>query len=203
MSLRRYKMIDHFFQVHVSEEGETSMHKVHPLLKLLSEFDRVYKPSNRLSLDESVAPFAGRFKYLTFNPQKPDKWGIRIIGLADSTTGFCLSLLPQLGREVYDYLDVADMDALVINQMKEFATPGSSLYVSNYYCSIDLAKKLLLEGFNVTGTYRLSRKDVLKLIKDAVVKKKVVKKVVQTKKINDPPKPPVKDVRYFKSNSGI
>ena len=186
------------------------MDKIKPLLKFFSVFKEIYEPSTCLCIDEMVAPFAGRFKYLTYNPLKPHKWGIRIIGLADSTNGYCLSLIPQLGEETYKYLGVKDLDELIVQWMKNFASEGASLYVDNYYCHFLLAEKLLREGFNVTGTYRLTRKSVPSIIQDAVVKKKVVSKnkkekitttttTTCTKSKAEEGKP----IRYFKSTHGI
>ena len=104
MSLERFLLLDHFLQINCTEANAGSMEKLLPLLKLFSEFPSIYTSSSRICIDEIIAPFAGQFKQITYNPQKPEKWGIRIIGVADSTNGYCLTLLPQLGQDIYRYL---------------------------------------------------------------------------------------------------
>lgn len=200
MPLYRFQLLDRFFQIN-SERNEVdkSIKKVLPLLKLFTEFDFIYTPSSKLCIDETIAPFLGKFKYLTYNPQKPTKWGIRIISMADAYTGFCLSLMPYLGQETYKFHDVKTLNDLVINQMKRFGSQNSSLYIDSYYCNFTLAEKLLQEGFNVTGTFRQDRKDVPLNIKNAQVKKMVSGK----KKAVQPTGVISKDVKYFQSNKGV
>ena len=96
------------------------------------EICNIYRPSSKLCIDETIAPFMGRFKYLTYNPQKPEKWGIRLIAITDAETSFCLTMIPQLRGETYRFLKVKDLNELLIEQMKSFASPQSSLYIDNY-----------------------------------------------------------------------
>jgi len=124
MPFHRFQLIDSFLQIN-SERGQEdkSISKVLPLLKLFSEFNNIYRPSSKLCIDETIALFMGRLKYLTYNPQKPEKWGIRLIAMADAETSFCLTMIPQLGSETYRFLKVKDLNELLIEQMKSFASP--------------------------------------------------------------------------------
>lgn len=205
MTLRRFHLLDHFLQINANSRGShSSIEKVLPLLKIFDNFNEVYKPSNKLSLDEIIAPFSGRFKYITYNPQKPSKWGVRVFGLADSITGYCMSLIPYLGKETYQYFGMKNLDDLVLNNMKKFGMQGASLYIDNYYCHFGLAEALLYEGYNVTGTFKQRRKDVPNIIKEAVVKKIVAsKKPKQTTSTINNATNDKTDIRYFESNLGI
>jgi hypothetical protein len=197
MSLNRFELLDHFIQINSKKyDKDQSIQKLIPLLKLFEEFHQYYKPSSRITIDEIIAPFAGRFKYLTYNPQKPKRWGIRVIGLADATNSFCLSLIPQFGEETYHYLDVKNLDGLVLHQAKRYSTKGTCLYIDNYYCHHSLANDLLSNGINVTGTFRTSRKDCPKIIKNSVVKKIVQKKVQSVHTYG-------KDLKLFKNDNNL
>lgn len=197
MPFYKFKLLDKFFQIN-SEKGQTdkSLKKVEPLLSMFHQFSKFYKPSSKLCIDETIAPFMGRFKYLSYNPQKPKKWGIKIIGIADSETSYCLSMVPYLGSETFRYYNVKNLNELVLKHMKEFASPQSCLYIDNYYCNFTLAEKMLFEGFNVTGTFRLDRKDVPAMIKEAEVKTNVLK---PSKKASASRK----DIRYFQNDKGV
>ena len=85
--------------------------------------------------------------------------------------------------------------------MKAFCKHGSSLYVDNYYCHVGLAEKMLAEGFNITGTYRISRKDIPGIVKNAVVKKTVRKS--NSSNSQQSSNSSMKNIRYFKSDNGI
>ena len=51
------------------------------------------KPS--IAGDESTVEFKGRNSFITYNPQKPTKWGLRIYVLAESESGY---IEPYFGK---------------------------------------------------------------------------------------------------------
>ena len=51
------------------------------------KFKAIYSPSNKIAIDEPMCPFRGRFKYLVYEPNKPHKWGVKLINECDSATG--------------------------------------------------------------------------------------------------------------------
>jgi len=60
---------------------------------------------------------------------------------------------------------------------------------------------MLAEGFNITGTYRISRKDIPGILKNAVVKKTVRKS--NSSNSQQSSNPSMKNIRYFKSDNGF
>ncbi|EFN86920.1 PiggyBac transposable element-derived protein 4, partial [Harpegnathos saltator] len=53
--------------------------KVQPVIDYLKQkFNDVYKPSQQLSLDESIIPWRGRLSIKTYNPAKLTKYGILV-----------------------------------------------------------------------------------------------------------------------------
>lgn len=62
-----------------------------------SRFLNYFIPSEQICVDESVVKFKGRVSFITYNPKKPTKWGIRIYTLADSNTGYVCGILPYYG----------------------------------------------------------------------------------------------------------
>jgi len=205
MKFHRYELLQKCFQINSAyKPQEPSYEKIKYLMKKFQDVKNIYKPSSKLALDELISPFRGRFKYLTYNKEKPTKWGIRIIAVADSITGYCLELIPCFGNETYERHKSSNLDELVVSIMAENGLVDCDLYMDNYYCHPNLISRLLTGGINTTGTYRLNRKDVPKLIKDAKVvkeKKKVQKDELKTKtkrvKLNNESK----NIRYFKSQN--
>lgn len=48
-------------------------------------------------MDKSIVKFKGRISFITYNPQKPTKWGICIYVLADANIGYIQTTLPHYG----------------------------------------------------------------------------------------------------------
>ena len=75
-------------------------HKLRPFINLLEKkFQELYYPKKELSLDEATCPFKGRLKFLTCNPDKPYKWGIKIYQVCESASGYCFSLKVATGSD--------------------------------------------------------------------------------------------------------
>ena len=197
MKLYRFTLLQRCFQINSNYQPQSpSYEKIKYLMKKFQDFKSFYNPSSKISLDELIAPFSGRFRHLTYNKDKPHKWGIRVIALADSLTSFCLDLVPCFGEETYKMYKAKNLDELIVAIMGDNKIVNSDLYLDNYYCHPNLASRLLSNGgINVTGTYRLNRKDVPKIIKDAKViklKEGGLKKVKKNKES--------KNIRYFKND---
>lgn len=69
----------------------------HYLDYLDKQFREYFVPSREISVDESVVGFKGKISFLTYNPNKPTKWGIRIDVIADANTGYVYSILLYYG----------------------------------------------------------------------------------------------------------
>lgn len=129
-------------------------------------FRENFVPGKEICGNEAVVSFKGRFNCLTYSPNKPTKWGIRMYLLADSNTGHVYSPLPYFGALASEYLIhpehsvSARIGLHLYNNLVE-STPNSKgyhLYVDRYYTSILLAKELLKMKCHLTGTIRADRK---------------------------------------------
>ena len=64
--------------------------KIRPFIETISaNFKSLFYPGKQLSLDEGSCPFKSRWDGVTYNPNKPHKWGIKVYKLCDSVTGYC------------------------------------------------------------------------------------------------------------------
>lgn len=58
---------------------KTRLQKASSFLEYISDqFSDYWIPNNCISVDESVVKFKGKISFITYNPNKPTKWGIRI-----------------------------------------------------------------------------------------------------------------------------
>lgn len=175
MTFQRFELLNRCFQIN-STRNTTSYIKVVYLLKAFSRFKEIYKSSSKIALDEITSPFSGRFKHKVYNKSKPDKWGIKIMALADSITSFCLSIVPCFGDETYTAYKAKTLDDLILTMIDELDIRQGDLYMDNFYCHPNLAAKLKAKRFNTTGTVRLNRKDLPLMMKEEKTKRVVVSK---------------------------
>ncbi|KAL2731760.1 piggyBac transposable element-derived protein 4-like [Vespula squamosa] len=109
-----------------------------------------FTPSQKICVDESVVKLKGRILFITYNPQKPTKWGIRIYILADFNTGYICGILPYYGsltteKLLRPNLLVSTRISLHIYTTMLNKIPGAQeydMFTDRYYTSYILANEL-------------------------------------------------------------
>lgn len=82
-----------------------SVDKVAHFLNYLDKkFRHHLVPAQNISVDESIVGFKGRISFKTYNSKKPNKWGLRLYVLADSSSGYVYTFLPYHGKQTTDAL---------------------------------------------------------------------------------------------------
>ena len=171
MSFHRFEDLNHFLQINSDLPNNLpAVQKLQPLIDLSKKFKNYYTPSYAISIDESMCPFRGRFKYLVYEPKKPKKWGIKLINESDAATGYCLGITPYLGKETYLQDKEVKTLELIIQRCKEYEK-GNHFYCDNFYCHPNLAIKIKQSGQEMTGTIRVTRKDVPQKFEESKVKR--------------------------------
>ena len=56
---------------------------------MLQRFTATYKPSQQISIDEGMIGFRGNVKFKQFNPNKPEKYGIKAYKFCDAKNVYC------------------------------------------------------------------------------------------------------------------
>ncbi|XP_069172816.1 piggyBac transposable element-derived protein 4-like [Procambarus clarkii] len=153
---KRFEMIAKYFHVYNNKsippgQGVDKLIKVRSLMQyLLNRFKRIYIPNKKLSLDEGTMPCRGRLSFKTYNPNKPDKYGIRLYMLAEATSGYIYDF------EIYSGVGKTTIDT-VMALIEPLKDKGYHLYMDNYYNSVRLSEALLQVGLYTCGTLRLQR----------------------------------------------
>jgi hypothetical protein len=140
---------------------------VRDYLDFLDErFKEHFVPSREISVDESVVGIKGKIRFLTYNPSKPTKWGIRMYVMADANTGYVYSILPYYGFLTSEDLIRPDLPVstrIVLELCNELldSNPGSlgyHIFTDRYYTSSPLAQELLKLNIHLRGTIQSNRK---------------------------------------------
>lgn len=108
------------------------------------------KNFEQLSLDEGVLAWRGRLIFKTYNPLKPDKYGIKGYIVSESKSGYVwrYDVYCGVGRK---------LDEIVSTLLEPAAGQGHTVYMDNFYNSVTMTKKLQSMGFDTVGTLRSNR----------------------------------------------
>ena len=132
----------------------------HPLQKLgvvyhniTHRFHTVYCPGPCLSLDEGMIPWRGNLHFKVYNPDKPNKYGIKAYMICEAETGYCYKFDLYVGKthEWEESGNGVTYD-LVMSMMRNLFGQGYQLYVDNFYSSTQLFQDLKVLGVTATGT---------------------------------------------------
>lgn len=148
---------DNLKQVPRNHPNYDKLHKLRPLLDHLNAvIDKVYKPSSRYSIDESMIKFKGRCFLKQYMPQKPIKWGYKVWCLADAITGYIISFFIYTGQEVSKF--ATTLGERVVMKLAAKIKPGSIVAFDNFFTSFSLLKNLAEKNIFACGTVRSNSK---------------------------------------------
>ncbi|XP_005099007.1 piggyBac transposable element-derived protein 4 [Aplysia californica] len=135
--------------------------KIEPFMNmLLMNFRTAFYPYQNLALDEMVVGYQGGWAYKMFNPSKPKKCDIKILGLYDSATGYVLNLWTYFGEQM-SYKPDCDQDGSqavkVFETLLEPFSKGHHIFADKCHTSMKLVSALSANGFYYTGTVNSNR----------------------------------------------
>lgn len=159
MSYNRFSLILRcwHFSDNQADHGNQRLYKIQPFIdKFITNCRNIYTPGEIIAVDESMVGFRGRLAFRTFNPQKSNKYGMKIYKLCASN-GYTWSY------KIYCGLDdqVEDLDkpgSVVVNLSRDLLNEGRILIADNYYTSVPLARFLKTQKTDFCGTVRKTRR---------------------------------------------
>ncbi|GFO24206.1 PiggyBac transposase uribo1 [Plakobranchus ocellatus] len=73
--------------------------KIRPFIERLNaNFQGVFLPGKNIAIDEAMVAWRCPLKFRVYNPDKPDKFGIKVFELCDSATVYCCNLEFYTGK---------------------------------------------------------------------------------------------------------
>ena len=178
MTFNRFQEINAFFHAFnnkaIPTECTDRIIKVRSLTEyFIYKFKDTYTPEKNLSLDEGIMPFRGKLNFKTYNPNKPDKYGIKFYILSEAKSGYVYNFKIYCGEG-------NTTSEIVCNLSKDLRYKGYHLYMDNFYNSTKLACELLNKKIYMCGTFRINRgapkdfqENAKKLKKDEVLFQRV------------------------------
>ena len=96
-------------------------------------------------------PYKGRLSIKTYNPQKPDRYGVKLYFLCEAVSGYVYSFSVYRGKH-------QSLHEIVFSLLNGLLGKGYHVYMDNYYNSVSLAGELYDAKTHCMGTLRLGRK---------------------------------------------
>ena len=139
--------------------------KIRPFIQAISaNFKTLFYPRKQLSLNEGTCPFKGRWNGVTYNPNKPHKWGMKLYQLCNAVTGYCCKF--RIGAE-----ELMATRSVVLDLVHDYLFAGHEVYMDHYYTSIPLFQDLFAQWTVAVGTIMGNRRGLPKdLIKQKLGK---------------------------------
>ena len=108
-----------------------------------------------LTVDEQLMPLKWRCSFVTFMPNKPDKYGVKFWILADVETKYVLNIDVYLGAQEKEQRGGVPLaESVVVNLCKHIKGKGFNITCDNFFTSLSVAEKLTKDKLSIVGTIR-------------------------------------------------
>lgn len=122
-----------------------------------AELHRHFRPSECLTLDESLVRFRGRCSFRMYVKNKPGKYGILLRTLADASYRCMVKVWPYSGQpEALERAPAGvhfdSIPAMVSHMVQEQAGSGRNITMDRFFTSTTVAENLLADRLTIVGT---------------------------------------------------
>ena len=127
-----------------------------------SNFFLAYSPSQWVTVDEHLCRYRGRCSFKQFIPSKPDRYGIKVYVLADSSNYFPINFEVYCGKQ-----EVSNKPDDLVARLSSILKPGHIICGDNYFTSLFLSRSLVINSeIYYLGTMRKCRREIPNSVKD-------------------------------------
>ncbi|KAL4466164.1 hypothetical protein ABPG72_011042 [Tetrahymena utriculariae] len=164
MKMTRFEQIDKHLHLADNEDPKIRsdpIGKVRKYMDYLNEnFKKYYYPGEFLAIDEGMIPFNGKVAFKVYNPDKPDKFGIKEYVCCDSQNAYTLESQLYYGNhenEEFPEVTLSKTNEVVLNLLKDYEGKFHKVVMDNYYNSPTLFYLMKQKSFGALGTMRIGR----------------------------------------------
>lgn len=118
-----------------------------------------YKAGPFVTIDEQLLGFRGRCPFRMYIPNKPSKYGIKIVMTCDTKTKYMVDASPYLGK--CTKTDGMPLGEFYVKEMtKTLRGSNRNITVDNWFTSVKLADDLLKQKLTLVGTIRTNKREI-------------------------------------------
>lgn len=179
ISRNRFNAIMQYFHLNdnTTIDLNDKLYKVRPLIDHLNNKFQLYGRSlcTAFSIDEAMEPYYGRHHLKQFIRGKPIRFGFKFWCL-NTSTGYLLKFIPYTGKHftsinashkyfiIVIFLGKSGRDtstplgeSVVKTLAENIITEGSSIFIDNFFTSLQLLEEFKSKKINIVGTIRKNR----------------------------------------------
>ncbi|CAE1281229.1 unnamed protein product [Acanthosepion pharaonis] len=127
-----------------------------------------YIPHEFLTVDEQLLAFHGRCLFHMYIPNKPAKYGIKIVMVNDVKSKYMLSGIPYLGKQWTRAIDRQKLGHSFTKDLTQhYHNTNRNVTTDNWFTSVPLIKDMLYNcGMTLIGTVRGNKSEIPEEMKD-------------------------------------
>lgn len=133
--------------------------KVRPIIDCVLSKVQSLKPEEKMCIDEQIIPFKGHHGAKTYNPKKPNPWGLKVFVLCGES-GIVYDLIMYQGKSTEfdrENLQTFGLGPSIVLHLSRNCKPQTKLYFDNFFASYHLFQALKMKGILAASTARVDR----------------------------------------------
>lgn len=125
---------------------------------LNKNLEKAYRAHESMTVDEQLFGYRGRTKFTQYMPSKPDKYGIKIFWVCDSTTSYPLMGKIYTGKPPDAQRQTNVGERIVLDLVSKYKGSGRNVTCDNFFTTLQLAQTLASWNLTVVGTVRKNKR---------------------------------------------
>ncbi|XP_066938372.1 piggyBac transposable element-derived protein 4-like [Macrobrachium rosenbergii] len=123
--------------------------------KVIQNCKANYSPGPHLTVDEQLLAFRGCCIFRMYLPNKPSKYGLKLVMACDADTLYTCNAIPYLGKGSCDMKKGVTLgEHFTMELVAPFKRSGHTVTCDNWFTSLPLARSLSKDGMHLVGTIR-------------------------------------------------
>lgn len=138
----------------------------HLFYKFIKNCQDAFNIGNHACIDEMLVPFRGRCPFRIYMPNKPAKYGLKVLCLTDAHTSYLYNAYLYLGKDSDGFTLSPEERKLskptqsVIRLCKPIANSNRNVTADNWFSSLEVVRELKKIKLTYVGTMRSNKKEI-------------------------------------------
>ncbi|UYV72389.1 hypothetical protein LAZ67_9002911 [Cordylochernes scorpioides] len=145
----------------VYKSGHENVESLPQMEQAVTFFALCYTPAEYLTVDEMLVGFRGKCPFKIYIPSKPNKYGIKIVILADSRTHYMYNAMVYTGKyKTPKSKELSLPTQIVLDISQPLWKSNRNITADNWFTSIELVDKLKEHALIYLGTMRKNKPQI-------------------------------------------
>lgn len=132
----------------------------------ITNCQNAYSVGQTVCVDEMLVSFRGKCRFRMYMPNKPDKYGLKLMCLTDARTGYLFNSYIYCGKDS-DGLGLSEVEKKlskpsqsVIRLARPLFQTNRNITADNWFSSVELARTLKANGLTYVGTMKKNKREI-------------------------------------------